>query len=500
MAISILHDFVADLSRRAQAPAAVAWPGGVMTWSDVEAAAGRLADILSATVRRGQRVGILSPNAPALLAGLFATWRLSAVAVPLNVRWRSYELERVLRDADLTAILAIPSYQGYDFAGAIAGIRPSVPGLSRVVLVDASGAVLDAGTDETSDLADPLDPEIAALLYTSGTTGEPKGALITHRSEVDGARMMGGVLGIGGDDVVVFVIPIAHAFGLTTCLAALGAGCRIVLVDSSFSPGRLVDAVADHRATVLHGSPTLFAGLHKIRATGLKSLRTGFVAGAASSPDLLRAVDNAGLRVLNLYGMTEIGGASCCRAEDPPVVRYTTAGRPLPGYTLRVNGGVEGEVQVRGPYVTPGYFRRPADTSAAFDEGWFRTGDLGSIDEDGNLHISGRAKDLINVAGLNVSPAEVEALLMTHPDVMQVAVMGVPHPTMGEVLEAFVVARPASRLMPRDILQFARRRIAGYKLPYAIRMLPELPLLATGKPDRAALARIRTEDDHAVGH
>jgi acyl-CoA synthetase (AMP-forming)/AMP-acid ligase II len=500
MAVSILHDLFGDLSRRALAPPAIAWSGGLMTWRDLEAAAGRLADILSGTVSRGQRVGILSPNAPALLAGLLATWRLNAVAVPLNVRWRSYELERVLRDADLTAMLTIPSYQGYDFAHVIAGIRPSVPRLSRVVLVDAAAAVVDEGSDDSPAPADPLAPEIAALLYTSGTTGEPKGALITHRSEVDGARMMGDVLRIDGEDVVVFVIPIAHAFGLTTCLAALTAGCRIVLVDSSFALGRLVDAVADHRATVLHGSPTLFAGLHKLRAAGLQSLRTGFVAGAASSAELLRALDDAGLRVLNLYGMTEIGGASCCRTEDPPLVRYTTAGRALTGYTFRVQGGVEGEVQVRGPYITPGYYRRPADTSAAFDDGWFRTGDLGSLDEHGNLRISGRAKDVIKVAGLNVSPAEVEALLMTHPDVAQAAVMGVPHPTMGEVLKAFVVARRDSRLTPRDVLQFARSRIAGYKLPYAIQMLPELPLLATGKPDRASLARIRTEEEHAVGH
>jgi fatty-acyl-CoA synthase len=164
-----------------------------------------------------------------------------------------------------------------------------------------------------------------------------------------------------------------------------------------------------------------------------------------------------------------------------------------------VAGDVEGEVRVRGPYVTPGYYRRPEDTAAAFDDGWFRTGDLGSLDDEGYLRISGRAKDVIQVAGLNVSPAEVEGLLLTHPDVVQAAVIGWPHPVMGEVLKAFVVTRGDSDLTPRDLLQFARLRIAGYKVPYDIRMLHELPVLATGKPDRTALVRMATEDHHAVG-
>jgi acyl-CoA synthetase (AMP-forming)/AMP-acid ligase II len=156
-------------------------------------------------------------------------------------------------------------------------------------------------------------------------------------------------------------------------------------------------------------------------------------------------------------------------------------------------------VQVSGPYVTPGYYRRPQETAAAFDGGWFRTGDLGSLDADGNLCLSGRAKDVIQVAGLNVFPAEVEGLLLTHPDVLQAAVIGCPHPVMGETLRAFVVARPGSDFTPRDLLQWARPRIAGYKIPYAIQMLDELPVLSTGKPDRATLVRMVKEDNHAVG-
>jgi acyl-CoA synthetase (AMP-forming)/AMP-acid ligase II len=499
MAESILDDLFGQLIRRSPQHPALLSTSGLLSWSDLDRVAGRLAEILSPIVRAGQRVAVVAPNGPALLAGLLASWRVQAVAVPLNVRWRAYELERVLRDAEPTAIVTVPSFQGYDLADLISRLRVSIPSLQRVILVDAAGAVLDEGLDGETTPADSVGPEVCALLYTSGTTGEPKGALVTHRSQIDGARAFADVLGTGREDIAVFVIPLAHAFGFTTCLAALASGARVVLVESAFSLGPVVDGVAAHHATILHGPPALFAGLEKLHAVeGLHSLRTGFVAGASCPAALLRTLDESGLPILNLYGMTEIGGACCCRPDDPPLVRYTTVGRPLPGYELRTRPQPQGEVQVSGPCVTPGYYRRPDETTAAFDAGWFRTGDLGSFDADGHLCISGRAKDVIQVAGLNVFPAEVEGLLLTHPDVVQAAVIGWPHPVMGETLRAFVVARPGSGLAPRDLLQFARARIAGYKLPYVIQMLHELPVLPTGKPDRAALVRMVKEDNHAV--
>jgi acyl-CoA synthetase (AMP-forming)/AMP-acid ligase II len=191
--------------------------------------------------------------------------------------------------------------------------------------------------------------------------------------------------------------------------------------------------------------------------------------------------------VLNLYGMTELGAVTRVRPNDPPAIRYATAGRPLPGFRLRI--AADGEVQAAGPFVTAGYFRRPDQTVAAFDGEWFRTGDVGALDRDGNLTLLGRAKDVVKVSGLNVFPAEVEGLLLTHPDVLEAAVVGMPHPVTGEALHAFVVARPGAGVVPTTLLQFARARIAGYKLPYAIDLVAELPVLPTGKIDRLALKR-----------
>jgi acyl-CoA synthetase (AMP-forming)/AMP-acid ligase II len=184
--------------------------------------------------------------------------------------------------------------------------------------------------------------------------------------------------------------------------------------------------------------------------------------------------------------MTEIGAASCCRLDDPAEIRYHTVGHALPDYEFRVAGG--GEIEVSGPQVTRGYYRQPEQTEESFRDGWFRTGDLGTIDDGGRLRISGRAKEVVHVAGLSVFPAEVEGFLLTHPDIEQAVVVGVPHETMGEVLEAFIVIRSESTLTPPQILQFARPRIAGYKLPYAIHIVPDIPQLPSGKPDRLAIA------------
>jgi acyl-CoA synthetase (AMP-forming)/AMP-acid ligase II len=242
----------------------------------------------------------------------------------------------------------------------------------------------------------------------------------------------------------------------------------------------------------VHGSPALFAGLLKGGADTLRGKR-GFVAGAPSPSDLIERLETKGASILNMFGMTEIGAACSCLPDDPPEIRRTTVGRPHPGFRFRATpAGTEasvGELQVRGPCVTPGYFRQPDLTAQSYDGDWFRTGDLGSIDEEGHVRVSGRLKELIHVGGFNVFPEEVEGCLLGHPDVEQVAVVGVPHERLGEAPAAFVKARPDSQLGKPELLRFARDRIAGYKMPYAIEIVPELPLLASGKPDRSALRR-----------
>ena len=465
-----------------------------LSYREVVAAADHLAARLAADVTPGQRVGVVAPNVPAAVIALLATWRLGGAAVPLSARYREHELRQILGQADPAAIVSVEAHGRYSFAELLPTLLPGLPTVRRCLWVDAWGRVTGEVARAAPDRAVPalpLAPAIAAVLYTSGTTGEPKGALVTHRRELAAVDAINDLLSTAPDDRCVFVVPLSHAFGLSCLIAALVAGSRGLLVESSFSPSPMLRAIERGQATILHGSPTIFASLLKSTAGRHTTLRTGFVAGSACPHAVLADLDAIGLSVLNLYGTTEIGAAACCRIGDTPEMRHTTVGRPLPGYTFRT---VEGELQVRGHAVTPGYYRRPDQTEAAFDGDWFRTGDLGAIDERGYISVTGRADDVVQVAGLTVSPAEVEAVLLTHPDVARVVVVGVPHPTMGEVLRAFVVARPGSGLTSTALLRFARTRVAGYKLPYAIKMMPTIPTLGSGKPDRRAVIQAIQED------
>lgn len=461
-----------------------------VTYGQLAREVDRLALRLSDAVGAGDRVAVLAPNTPALVIGLFACWRLGAVAVPLSARWRAFELERTLQDAEPRALIAIATHARYSFADLIKGLLPHLPTLRRCIFVDARGAVVDE-FEGSAPPAERLDPSLGLVLYTSGTTGVPRGALVPHRREGRGAEEMVGLLQLRPTDVGVFVVPITHAFGLTCALAMLAAGGRLVLVDTALSSEPVAEAIERRGATVLHGSPALFISLVKGSPSCLGGLRTGFVAGAPSPSWMLKELDRLGPRILNLYGMTEIGAACSVRPDDPASVRHTTVGRPIAGYRFRIDGpGGDGEIQVHGPSLGPGYHGQAAATAEAFRGGWFRTGDVGSMDVDGNVVISGRAKDMVNVAGFSVSPAEVEACLSGHPDVLRVAVVGVPDDRTGEALHAFVVPRPGCQVTPGELLRFARERIAAYKIPYRVVPTGELPILASGKPDRRRLMRL----------
>jgi acyl-CoA synthetase (AMP-forming)/AMP-acid ligase II len=498
---ALLSAALAEYSERP----ALAHGDTTLTFGELAAAADRLAAAL--TVAPGDRVVIVAPNVPALVVALVATWRVGAVAVPLTARLRRFELERVLTDAEPVAAVSIGAHAGFAVADELRTLAESTPNVRTAIVVDELGELThqwrrpQPGGDRVGDAKPVLQPSPAAILYTSGTTGEPKGALVSHGLAVAMAHNLADVLGDDAGAPFGLVVPASHAFGLGCLLAGIVAGAEAVLVDATASLDPLVRALDRHDARVLHGSPALFGRL--LRSSTELSLRAGFTAGSLCPPDTLESLDRRSMRVLNLYGMTEIGGAACCRRDDPAQIRYHTVGRALAGYELRIAPGgsdrapapapapapdAVGEIQVRSRYLPSGYHRRPWTEAEAAGE-WFRTGDLGTIDSAGYLTISGRAKEVVHVGGFNVFPAEVESFLLTNPAIAQAAVIGVPHPVLGEALRAFVAPVPGTPLDPRDVIRFARAGIAGYKVPYAIQILDELPLLASGKPDRRELAR-----------
>jgi acyl-CoA synthetase (AMP-forming)/AMP-acid ligase II len=490
---------------------ALTFAGAALSSGEVERASERLAERLRALVPAlpgnpalaRSRVAVVAPNAPALVVAMRAAWHAGAAVVPLSARLREYELQRILRDAEPAAIVSVVAHQGYSFRELLPELLPELPSVRGCLFVDPRGEVGEAipRRGEGADW-ERLDPRIAVLLYTSGTTGAPKGALTTHESLVTQARELASRLALTGGDTTLLAIPATHAFGLACLLASLAAGGTTALVDSTFSLEPVLAKLAAGPAHVVHGSPALFTALLKGGADTLRGKR-GFVAGAPCPPDLIERLEASGASILNMFGMTEIGAACSCLPADPPEIRRTTVGRPHPGFRFRTTpaGGEAslGELQVRGRCVTPGYFRHPDLTAESHDGDWFRTGDLGSIDDGGYVRISGRLKELIHVGGFNVFPGEVEGCLLGHPDVEQVAVIGVAHERLGEAPAAFVKARAGSQLGKPELLRFARDRIAGYKMPYAIEIVSELPVLASGKPDRAAL-RQRASSGHQTAY
>jgi acyl-CoA synthetase (AMP-forming)/AMP-acid ligase II len=460
----------------------------VLTVERVIAAADRLATRLALTP--GERVAIVAPNVPALLTGMFASWRAGAVAVPLSARLRRFELERAFANAEPAAAVSVPAHGGFALAEEVRQLAARTPTVRSVALVDELGEILESSSAPSPADSTVSEAELAAIFYTSGTTGDPKGALVPHRLADAMASNLAELLGADADAPYGLVVPASHAFGLGCLLAGVAAGGMAVLVDSTTSVEPLLHALREHRAPVLHGTPPLFG---RVLRSGQEAwLRRGFVAGSWCPPELLEALDQRAARILNLYGMTEIGAAASCRLQDPPEVRYMTVGRPLAGYEFRVDGaqpGTPGEIQVRSEYLPGAYQGRPWGPDELADGEWFRTGDLGELDDSGNVVIAGRAKEVIHVGGFNAFPAEIEAFLQTHPSIAQAAVIGVPHPVLGEAPQAFVVPADGATLEPRDVISFARAGIAGYKVPYTVSVVEELPALPSGKTDRRALAR-----------
>jgi acyl-CoA synthetase (AMP-forming)/AMP-acid ligase II len=483
-------------SARSEHPGAFAlvWEGTTLTFSELSDAADRLARELG--VAPGQRVAVVAPNVPALVVGMCASWRAGAVPVPLSARLRRFELERAFADAEPAAAVAVAAHAAFRLGEEVKAIAQGSPSLGACLLVDELGQVRERLAQRVKKPAPPSHFEVAAILYTSGTTGEPKGALLPHGLAEALGRTLAELLGDDAGSPFGLAAPASHAFGLGCLLAGMAGAATAVMIDVTTSIDPLLAALRAHGARALHGSPALLGRLE--RAGAKLSLRTGFVAGSWCPPELLRAFDERGARILNLYGMTETGAIACCRQDDPPQTRFHTVGRPVSPWDLRVVAPARtgpqdaqegpGEIQVRSRSLPSGYHRRPWGPEELAHGGWFRTGDLGKLDASGNLTIAGRAKELVNVGGFNVFPAEVESFLLMHPAVAQAAVIGTPHPVLGEALQAFVAPAPGATLEPRDVIRFARAGIAGYKVPYKVSLVDELPLLASGKPDRRALA------------
>ena len=497
-------------------------------------ARGFVADGLGA----GDRVAVWAPNCAEWMLAALGILRAGGVLVPLNTRFKGGEAAYIMRDAGVSTLVTVRGFLGTDYPAMLAG--HDTADLARIVLLRDEGgaaaqgagavplielgAFLRAGEsvqpDESAARAASVQPgDVSDLIFTSGTTGHPKGAAATHAQSLRTFGTWSSIVGLRSGDRYLVVNPFFHTFGYKAgILACLMAGATVV-PEPVFDPSAVMARIGAERISVLPGPPTLYQTLlsdPRRAEQDLSSLRLGVTGAAVVPVELVQAMrDELGFdTVLTAYGLTEsCGTVTMCRRSDPPEIVAATSGRAIPGLEVRAVAdgadaapGEPGEIMVRGYTVMPGYWRNEAATAEAIDaEGWLHTGDIGVLDRAGNVTITDRVKDMFVVGGFNAYPAEIEAILRGHEAVAQVAVVGVPDDRMGEVGCAYIVPTEAAAAgadpveLGRAILSWSRGAMANYKVPRGIVLVDALPVNASGKVLKREL-RLRHADgaDSAV--
>ena len=465
-----------------------------ISYQQLSSAARRLASLLtSAGVSPGDRVGLMMPNVPAFPVAFYGALTAGAVVVPMNPLLKGREVAYYLGDSGARLLFA-----WRDFAGEAAmGAAEAGAQVIQVDDADLSSVLADHSADSAP--ADADDTDDAVILYTSGTTGQPKGAQLTHGGLARNARLTAEtLLQNHADDVMMGCLPLFHVFGLTCGLnATILAGGTLTLLPR-FDPGKALDIVARDNVTIFEGVPTMYAGmLHHPAADSADtaSLRLCVSGGAALPVEILRGFEQKfGCMILEGYGLSETSPVASFNHPDKPR-KAGSIGTPVEGVEMRlidddwktVPGGEIGEIAIRGHNVMKGYWHKPEATAEAIRDGWFRTGDMARVDEDGYYYIVDRKKDLIIRGGFNVYPRDVEDALLEHPAIESAGVVGRPDTVSGEEVVAFVSLRPGTELAPDELVEWARGRIGGYKYPREVHIVDGVPLTNVGKVDRKAL-------------
>jgi acyl-CoA synthetase (AMP-forming)/AMP-acid ligase II len=466
--------------------------------------------LIARGVAPGDRVALWSPNSARWIVASFGVYLAGAVLVPVNTRFKGPEVAHVLRRSSARLLLASTDSVGLDLIGMLDDID-ELPALREIVVTEGpprsrtvswSEFVAAGSVPHPNGLPALRAEDLSDIIFTSGTTGAPKGAMLRHGASVCTYEAWSDAVGLRRADRYLCVYPFFHTAGLKSAILACILRGATLLPHAVFDAGVVMKRVVEERITVLPGPPTVFQSIleHPDRSLyDLSTLRLS-VTGAATVPvEVIRRM-RADLHigtVVTGYGLTETTGTvSMCRYDDPPEVIAETVGRPLTGVAVRIvddgesplTVGQPGEILVKGYNVMSGYFDDAEGTDAAFDgDGYFRTGDIGFIGDDGNIRITDRKKDLFIVGGFNAYPAEIEGILLTHPAVAQVAVVGVPDARLGEVGRAYVVVRSETTADETSIVAWCREQMANFKVPREVRFVDDLPLTASGKVQRFRL-------------
>ncbi len=474
--------------------------------ADVELLA---AGLLVKGVGRGDRVGMWAPNCPEWVLAQYATAKIGAILVNINPAYRTHELRFVLKQAGVSVLLSAQEFKGSDYTAMIDEARAEAPDLREVVYIGSFGWELmtDRGhralTEEPSMVADAQSTLTAHdpinIQYTSGTTGFPKGATLSHRNILNNGYFVGELCHYTAADRVCIPVPFYHCFGMVMGnLACTSHGAAIVIAGQAFDATATLTAVQQERCTSLYGVPTMFIAelaLAEFDSFDLSSLRTGIMAGSPCPTEVMKQViERMGMSEVSIcYGMTETSPVSLqTRSDDTIDQRVSTVGAvgphlevkivdPVDGRTLP--RGESGELCTRGYSVMLGYWEQPEKTAEAIDtEGWMHTGDIGVMDDLGYVSITGRIKDMVIRGGENVYPREIEEFLYTHPDILDAQVVGVPDAKYGEELMVWIRMRDGAVPLDAEAVKaFSAGKLAHYKIPRYVHVVDEFPMTVTGK-------------------
>jgi len=484
-------------------PVAV-FDGGRLTYRELDQASDQVAAALTvAGIEPGDRVALQLPNIPQFLISYFGILKAGGVVVPLNVLLRAPEVAFSLSDSGARALI---TWEGVLSEAAKGAEAAGVDAIYAVGHAAAAGALPFEGllgdTAPLGEMVTRQPTDTAVIVYTSGTTGQPKGAELTHIQLYMNADIPGRLFHVQPDDVVVAVLPLFHVFGLSSIMdCCVRFGCTMSLIPR-FTPAAVLTAIQRDRATIFEGVPTMFTDLLAYPELGsydLSSLRVAISGGASIPAPVLDAFEERlGLVILEGYGMSETAATMTFNPSAAERRAYSVGkpiwgtqtqvwddeGRPLPPGPEHV-----GEIVTRGLHVMKGYLHNPEATASAFTGDWLHTGDLGYFDQDGFLFIVSRKKELIIRGGYNVYPSEIENVLHAHPAVAEVAVLGLPDERLGEEVLAVIVRRPSADLLEHEIVAYCRERMAAYKCPRVFRFRSELPKNTLGKVLKDELAR-----------
>ncbi|MDF1707899.1 MAG: AMP-binding protein [Paracoccaceae bacterium] len=483
------------------------------------------AGLLSIGVYKGDRVGIWSPNRPEWLLAQFATARIGAILVNINPAYRTSELDYALNKAGVSCLIVAPQFKSSDYMAMLAELTPEMatcpPGRLRAARLPALRSVVQLGPkprpgalsfDEVMDrgnravrtrldaISASLNPDDAInIQFTSGTTGAPKGATLSHRNIVNNAISTARAMRLQPGEGLCIPVPFYHCFGMVLGnLAACSYGVTMVIPGEAFDARDTLAAIDAEGCAALHGVPTMFQAMldhPEFDSFDMRSLRTGIMAGAPCPEPLMRRVmERMHLHQITIgYGMTETSPISFQSAVDDPLDRrVSTVGRIQPHAECKVVGpdgrtlpvGQQGELLTRGYLVMKGYWNDPERTAESIQRGWMHTGDLATIDAEGYCRITGRSKDMLIRGGENVYPAEVEEFLTTHPDISQAQVFGLPDAKYGEEVATWIILRPGASMTEDALRDWCRGKIAHYKVPRYIRFVTDMPMTVTGKPQK----------------